>query len=275
MAKPAIILIHPVGIGLSSWFYNKLIYAWDGGEDLYAPDLIGCGLYGDRWDPTKRGLFFPLDWVKGIETLIQSIERDCIVVAQGGLAPVGVQIAYRNRSGRVKGLVLASPPQWKVMTTSVPAKELERNYSMLQSKMLGNLGFSLLEQEGSVRFFSDSFLFNRKTDDMFVELASVEAKEAGLRPPVQAFNAGLCNHRSFEEELKGLEVPTLILSGESDNRASGRRQYATEMRDCQLMSVKGKNVLPWESPEKVGEVIDAFSKNVTSTKQTSLKWLSG
>ena len=77
---------------------------------IYAPDLIGCGIdHGaDAWDPQTCGLFFPLSWVEGVETLMQAIViprwRDnqsvlpnifggnqnngnggCLVVAQGGL----------------------------------------------------------------------------------------------------------------------------------------------------------------------------------------------
>jgi hypothetical protein len=54
--KP-IVLIHPVGIGIASWFWTKLLEAYDDNPPIYAPDLIGCGLdHGaDAWDPNKVG----------------------------------------------------------------------------------------------------------------------------------------------------------------------------------------------------------------------------
>jgi hypothetical protein len=72
---PPIILVHPVGIGISSWFYKKLMTEFTDNPPLYAPDLIGCGLRhgADRWDPEKVGLFFPLSWVEGVETLLNTV----------------------------------------------------------------------------------------------------------------------------------------------------------------------------------------------------------
>ena len=93
-----LLLVHPIGIGLDSWFWEKFLGAWSGG-DVYAPDLIGTG-GGDTWDPAERGLFVPLDWARGCEALWrQEIRRPCVVVTQGGLAPVGVLLAARSAVG--------------------------------------------------------------------------------------------------------------------------------------------------------------------------------
>mmetsp|Transcript_15378 Transcript_15378/g.28966 ORF Transcript_15378/g.28966 Transcript_15378/m.28966 type:complete len:213 (-) Transcript_15378:414-1052(-) len=109
---PPIILVHPVGVGISSWFYKKLMAEFTNNPPLYAPDLIGCGLShgADTWDPERIGLFFPLSWVEGVETLINSValprwrekqqsfffpnylesgasssSKGCLVLVQGGL----------------------------------------------------------------------------------------------------------------------------------------------------------------------------------------------
>ncbi len=94
-SDPPLLLVHPVGIGLSGWFWERFIEQWLGGE-VFAPDLIGCGA-SDAWVPEERGLFLPLDWSRGCEALWRArIRRPCVVVAQGGLAPVGVQLAARE-----------------------------------------------------------------------------------------------------------------------------------------------------------------------------------
>ena len=82
-----LLLIHPVGVGLSAWFWERMMDRWDGGA-VYAPDLIGCGA-SDEWAPDERGMFLPLDWSRGVEALWrQHVRQPCVVVAQGGLAPV-------------------------------------------------------------------------------------------------------------------------------------------------------------------------------------------
>lgn len=102
-----IILVHPVGVGISSWFFTKLMTEFTDCPAIYAPDLIGCGLAhgADAWDPETKGMFFPLSWVEGVETLINTVvmprvrlkgqpalgsgnkdyEKGCVVLVQGGL----------------------------------------------------------------------------------------------------------------------------------------------------------------------------------------------
>jgi pimeloyl-ACP methyl ester carboxylesterase len=274
-----LLLIHPVGIGLSSWFWERVMDAWTG-PAVYAPNLIGCGVQegSDPWVPSdqERGLTFPLGWVQGCETLMQDAEsslessasgalpfylsqkKDAVtftVVAQGGLAPVGVLLASRNPN-TVGKLILTSPPRWKDMTTAVPQAELDRNYNFLRSPIWGKLAFSVLESRKAVEFFSNRFLFREPCDDEWLEKGGNESC-VEARPPVMAFNAGFCNPRSFEEELLALEQPTLVLGGEADKRQ--RQEYTEKMKECILVkNIPGLNVLPWESPELVAEAIRNF-----------------
>lgn len=271
-----ILLIHPIGIGLSSWLWEPFMDYWRG-PAVYAVDLIGCGRAegGDAWDPDKRGLSFPLDWAKGCEALLQQkilpargkqfsspflgrgkMSPQCTVVAQGGLATVGVVLAARNPD-MVDRLVLTSPPTWKDMTTAIPEAELQRNYNFLRSPVLGNLAFNFLESRWALEFFSNAFLFADKCDDLWIDRILEEACKAA-RPPVQAFNAGLCNHRSFEEELRTLSQPTLVLQGSKDTKKNKRDEYATEMRDATVQTIPGLNVLPWESAAEVCKAILKF-----------------
>ena len=47
--------VHPVGIGLSSWFWDRFIGEWRGGA-VFTIDLIGCG-DSDPWEPADEGMF--------------------------------------------------------------------------------------------------------------------------------------------------------------------------------------------------------------------------
>ncbi|KAL3922779.1 MAG: hypothetical protein SGARI_006373 [Bacillariaceae sp.] len=42
--SPPILMIHPVGIGMSSWFWERTMEALDEGPAMLAPNLIGCGM---------------------------------------------------------------------------------------------------------------------------------------------------------------------------------------------------------------------------------------
>ena len=289
-----LILIHPVGIGCSSWIWTKMMEEWNGGA-VYAPNLIGCGLEdgNDAWDPDTRGLSVPLGWVKAVEALIQekalapSPSRmeatdgknvdvggllgkllgdkssragpaSCTVVVQGGSATIGVLLASRNPSV-VSHLVLTSPPTWEDMTTATPEEELTKNYNFYRSSW-GKLAFAVLESRWAVRLFSNLFLFLEECDDLWVDLStSEEATTVEARPPVAIFNSGFLQHRSYEEELcESVEQPTLIVSGSGDKRAEKRIQYGSEMNKCSLKTLRGTNVLPWEAPHTLCETIEIF-----------------
>lgn len=269
-----VVLVHPVGIGLSSWFWDKFFDQWEGGP-LYAPDLIGCGIHhgADVWNPDERGLSFPLGWAQGCEALFDKIRKDrqsmswpsfvqkptkCVVLAQGGLAPVGLMIASRNPK-TVSKLVLTSPPTWEEMTKAIPEKELETNYNFLRNPIWGKLAFSILESRWAIEFFSNLFLFEGKSDKEWLDAACLEGSYPESRPPVMAFNAGFCNARSFEEELTELKQPTLILQGQDDAaRISKRQEYVERMPQCTLQTLPGKNILPWESPAEVARALQSF-----------------
>lgn len=252
------------------------------GPALYAPNLIGCGVSegGDLWDPEERGLSFPLGWAKGCEALMKSVvvgsssssssplsafslfninnknnkSRKWTVMSQGGLAPVAVMMAARN-SDMIDNLVLASPPTWKDMTTAVPEVELSRNYNFLRNPVWGRLAFNLLESRGAIEFFSNQFLFSKPCDTAWLDKAE---HELGLevRPPVICFNAGFCQHRSFEEELRALPQSTLIVAGDGDKRP--REEYTKYMKECRLQVLPGLNVLPWESPSETVKALKDF-----------------
>lgn len=267
-----IILIHPVGIGLSSWFWKRLMNSYDDNPPIYAPDLIGCGIdHGaDAWDPDKIGLFFPLSWVEGVETLMNEIVipkwresqalqlpnlfginrqadegNGCLVIAQGGLAPVGIMLAKRNPL-TISTLMLTSPPTYQDVTTAVPTAELQRNYDFLKSKFFGTIAFSLLESRALIKFFSSRFLFQDECDEEWLDETGRESV-VEARAPVQVFNAGLLQHRSFEEDLKDSPQSKWIVSGEGDKRAVDRLPYKEHLDKCSLITLPGLNVLPWES----------------------------
>ena len=184
------------------------------------------------------------------------------MVAQGGLAPVGVVLAHRDAGNAVSHLILTSPPTWEDMMSSIPETELGRNYSFLRNPFWGSVAFSALESRRAVKLFSDLILFAGECDEEWLErTASQEATKVEARPPVMVFNAGMLRHRSYEEELRTLRQRALVLSGADDGkRKIGRERYSIEMINCVAETIEGKNVLPWESSQEVCVAISRFLK---------------
>ena len=166
-------------------------------------------------------------------------------------------LASRNPNMDViSSLILTSPPTYNDMVTAIPQEELKRNYDFLKSPLFGNLAFQILESRIAIRFFSDLFLFgDEKCDEEWLDSTQEEiCVEA--RTPVQAFNAGLLQHRSYEEELISIIQPTMVVSGSGDKRKVDRIQYTTYMKQCTQHTLYGVNVIPWENPKELIELIN-------------------
>ena len=264
-ADPPLLLVHPVGIGLDSWFWNRLLDNWQGAE-VYCPDFIGCGK-SEEWAPEEKGLFVPLDWVRQCEVLWRErIQRPCMVVGQGGMAPVAVQLATRQSDlwdgpRAVCSVVLASPPTWDDMADGLDEAEVARNYRQLSSP-LGAAGYRLLRMRSFVRFFSDLFLFQGQCDDAWLDECDRGAAPLAARFPVFAFNAGLVGVRGLGAEMRAMKQPMLILNGEADKRTAKRAGYAEQMAACSLQTLPGCNVLPWEEPQATARALAAFAREL-------------
>jgi len=286
-ATAPLLLIHPIGIGLASWFWTRFIEEWEGGA-VYAVNLLGCGQTegSAAVNVEEKGMFVPLTWVRQCETMIDTVilpeqqnqlktkqagifgrfsgkkkssapESGVIVMSQGGLAPVAILLAARNKCGCVKHMILSAPPADSEILSAVPEHELKLNFNFLAGP-LGQLAFRYaLETEWAVRFFSNLFLFDKPCEDIWVETALQEAGPA-VRMPVCLFNAGLCQQRSYEPELMDIAVPCLILQGEADKRDRTRYKQLIGDDCCRIVSISGQNVLPWESPTETARAIRSF-----------------
>lgn len=102
-------------------------------------------------------------------------------------------------------------------------------------------------------------MFLDECDDRRIDLSTNKnAITVEARPPVMIFNSGFLQNRSYEEELRELEQPTLVISGIGDKRAENRVKFGSEMKLCTLTLGNGTNVLPWEVPAEICEAIQSF-----------------
>jgi pimeloyl-ACP methyl ester carboxylesterase len=184
-------------------------------------------------------------------------QRRYIVLAQGGLATVALLVAARNPNS-CRALILTSPPT--DLNTAVPEQELARNYAFFAGPLTSPLAFAALESRAAIRLFSNLFLFAPPgCDESWLDQTAFEISPQA-RPPVSVFNAGFCQARSFAPELQELTQPLLILQGQDDEARNADRQdfYEGQVSDCQVTTLPGKNVLPWESPVETSTAIRSF-----------------
>ena len=272
-SPPPIVLLHPIGIGLSSWYYKQFINYWNGPNALYAPDLLGCGLENgnDVWNPgaevpARADQSTTLAYVEAIETLIHdkvipstsaSPAQTCVLVSQGGMAPVAIELAKRNPQ-IISHLILISPPTWKEITQPLPLEHRFKKYKAYTSPVSYTF-YDALETPLGFKAYMRRY-FKRRLDDQFVSFATERGrvtKEA--RGTIASFNSGALFDKSYEDELRHIEQPTLILVGDADDKRNrGRQEYLMHMPDAVLATIDGKSALPWESPVETRNVLRAF-----------------
>jgi len=284
--RPPLMLIHPLGIGLASWFWDNYVDEWTGAE-LFVPDLIGCGA-SEVWDPASRGLHVPLDWERQIQSLWREhVRRPMVVVSQGGIAPLAVTLASRQTDlwqGKraVRAVVLISPPEVSTLADGLGEAEVTRNFQLLSITLGRPFLYRALSSRFFIDFFSRQFLFapaegaskDESKEQLFTRFidACCEETSASKRWPVLAFNAGLVGVRGLREELSLLAQPSLVLCGNNGKPLTdGGAGYELLLPRCRVLRLpEARNVLPWEAAPATCAAIAAFCEGGGSFR--GIRW---
>mmetsp|Transcript_48390 Transcript_48390/g.97365 ORF Transcript_48390/g.97365 Transcript_48390/m.97365 type:complete len:361 (-) Transcript_48390:326-1408(-) len=265
-----LLLVHPVGVGISAWFWDRFAREWteSGGGPVVVPDLLGCGRR-DRWTSAENDdlAVLPL-WTEQCAALIQhefaNKGMPVTVLAQGGLAPVGIRLAAKNINAIV-ALVLTTPPSWEALCMPLKANEVAKNLSRLQA--LPKFVFGLLSSRQAIRFFSALFLFakagneNAVVDGTWLNEACNDAADDTTRFAIWHFNAGTCEIPDYSNDLMNIRVPTLVVTGEetSDDPAGRVLSFERNMQRARGAVVpETKNVIPWQNPLELRSATDDF-----------------
>jgi pimeloyl-ACP methyl ester carboxylesterase len=230
-------------------------------HSLHAPDLLGTGSSAP-FDPSSSGLFFPLDWARQVESLYASLNTTSPValVSQGGVAPVALVLAARGKIPLEK-LLLLSPPTLETLTAPVPQSKFALNYRLLTFPLWKPLVVSLLSFPPLVSFFADRVLLSSPSPPFVGECVSELRRSPHAAEPVFVFNAGGLFLRSYAPEMAAATCPVAIVSGEDDSRGRiegrmGLPEAFERAESVSLETVQGfKNVMPYEAPEALAELI--------------------
>ncbi len=279
----ALLLIHPIGVGLSRRFWQPFIQQWTAADEstrspIYNPDLLGCG---DSDMPARA--YVPEDWAEQLAYFIdQVVQKPVILVVQGALLPVAVRLMTQpavQAKGLVKGLVLSGPPAWRLMTTPTAAWKQQISWQLFDSP-LGNLFYRYARRESFLRSFSQRQLFERPEDVTADWLAMLHAGSLKMasRCAVFSFLAGFWRE-DYAAAIAHIHQPTLIVMGEtastidrtaakqSAKQVNAGTASAAELRlqtyldrfsNAQGVEIAGRNVMPYESAAEFAQAIASF-----------------
>ncbi len=271
----SLLLIHPIGVGLSRHFWHRFCRQWlQSGhlQQIYNPDLLGCGE-----SDMPHIAYKPEDWAEQLHYFLETVvQKPTVLIVQGALLPVALALVHRQAeaaktTGWVQGLVLAGPPAWAVMTQGTPVWRQQVVWNLLNSPF--GRGFYRYARR---RQFLQSF----STRELFAEVKDVDAGwldmlEAGATNPasrhaVFSFLAGFWR-QDYEVAIAAVHQPTLVVVGEQASSISRRGQaetpeqrltnYLEHLSEGHGLKSRGRNVLPYES---TAEFVAAIANFVSS-----------
>ncbi|MGC1305833.1 MAG: alpha/beta fold hydrolase [Phormidesmis sp.] len=278
-SEPALLLIHPIGVGLSKAFWQPFMQRWTAMSEshraVYNVDLLGCG---ESDMPAKA--YTPQDWAEQLNYFIMEVAREPVVlVVQGALLPVAVRLMALPAAAKVKGLALSGPPAWRLMTTPADQWKQLLSWKFFDS-VLGNLFYRYARRERFLRSFSERQLFARAEDvtDGWLKMLDQGSQNLNSRYAVFSFLAGFWR-QDYADAIARIQQPVLIVIGENastidrttakeentDSVASNEKRlqdYLDHFPRAVGVSIPGRNVLPYESTDEFVSAVDAFIANL-------------
>ena len=253
----ALVTMHPVGVGLSRRFWHRFSRQWPaqgGTAPVYNPDLLGCG-GSDR----PRVAYYPEDWADQLYHFITTVvQRPVVLLVQGALATTALLMVDRPDSDRwIRGLVLAGPPGWPLLTQSVPALQPRLLWNGFFGTAIGNAFFRYARRPAFLSSFSERQLFAdpEAIDQEWLDLLA-QGADLDNRYAVFSFLAGFWR-RDYTALVEAVQQPTLVLFGQAasgidrisrpDDAQQRLRDYLSHLPQGTGQLIPGRNVLPYES----------------------------
>ncbi|MEH2080515.1 MAG: alpha/beta fold hydrolase [Nostoc sp.] len=265
-----LLLIHPIGVGLSRRFWQRFCREWHNTgqrNSIYNPDLLGCGE-----SDMPHVAYTPSDWAEQLQSFLQTvIQKPVIVVVQGALLPVAIQLVQKE-SNLISGLVLSGPPTWVLMTNKSPEWQQKVFWNLLDSPF-GSAFYRYARTPKFLRSFSIRQLFasENAVDAEWLNTLLAGAENPASRHAVFSFLAGFWRD-DYTSFITSIQQPTLAVMGEiassisQDNKKETPDErldhYLTCLPQSRGIKINGRNVLPYESTTEFVAAIAPFINEV-------------
>lgn len=268
---PPLLLIHPIGVGLSGAFWHRFIKQWllsDDDRVIYNPDLLGCGA-----SDMPSVAYYSIDWAKQLQYLIENIiKKPVILIVQGASFGIAIELLQAiNNADLIKKLILSTPPAWRTMTQKANPLQNKLLWNLLFNSPigLGKLFYIYARRRQFIESFSERQLFadKSKVDANWLNSLTAEAKNLRTRYAVFSFLAGFWRE-DYTWAISKIQQPTLVIWGEQTSSIS-RESYQETLQDRanlylqhltqgQVCTIQGRNVLPYESTSEFVRVVTDF-----------------
>ena len=266
-----LLLIHPIGVGLSGIFWQRFITTWlaeNPKSTIYNPDLLGCGA-----SDMPSVAYHPEDWAEQLAYFLENIVRQPVnIVVQGASLPIAIALLEKlSHSDLVSRLILSAPPAWRTMTNKANPLQNKLLWNLLFDSPvgLGNLFYRYARRRQFIESFSVRQLFGEedRVDSDWLDELTKGAKNIQSRYAVFSFLAGFWR-KDYSSAIAKIKQPTLVVLGDRASSISreGKIETLQERLDSYLQHlpqgkgciISGRNVLPYESTLDFVKAINDF-----------------
>lgn len=268
--ETTIVLIHPIGVGLSGLFWQRFIKTWltqNYNSVIYNPDLLGCG---ESAMPSVA--YYPKDWAAQLTYFIETVvKKPVVLIVQGASFPIAIELIQHLEPAWIEKLVLSAPPAWRTMTDDAKLQQQKLLWNLLFNSPvgLGNLFYRYARRRKFIESFSIRQLFAdaRQVDRNWLDKLTDGAKNPQSRYAVFSFLAGFWR-KDYTSAISQIEQLTLVVFGKQTSSISreGKTETLQERLDAytehlpqgQGCIIPGRNVLPYESTSEFVRVVANF-----------------
>ena len=270
-SKTPLLLIHPIGVGLSRRFWDRFIAAWQNVYQdrwLYNADLLGCGE-----SDMPRLAYTPDDWAEQLQAFIdQVIQKPVIVIIQGALFPVGIKMVQKQAP--VQGLILSGPPAWGIMSKPTSENRHRLLWSGFFDTPWGGWFYRYARRQQFLKNFSIRQLFANpdQVDSQWLQMLKDGSQSLASRYAVFSFLAGFWRE-DYSQAIASISQPTLVVMGEKassinrdgkgENPQDKIKNYQSVLPNGEGKIIPGRNVLPYESTNEFVSTIQPFIEKIS------------
>jgi pimeloyl-ACP methyl ester carboxylesterase len=270
--QPPILLIHPIGVGLSRRFWTRWIAAWRAASQtqaIYNPDLLGCGE-----SAMPRLAYQPNDWADQLAHLIKTlIQQPVILLVQGASFPVAIELMQAHPE-LVKAVVLSGPPAWTLITQATPSWQHQLAWNLFDSP-LGQSFYQYAKRRQFIASFSVRQLFAQATDvdAEWLDRLTRDGQVNASRYAVFSFLAGFWR-QDYSQAMASFKAPTLVLlgniassisrAGKAETPEQRMADYLKHLPRAEGRQITGRNVLPYEATQAFVEAMLPFVREQES-----------
>ncbi len=270
---PGLLLIYPIGVGLSRCFWHPFIASYLTTENplpVYNPDLLGCGA-----NDLPRLAYYPEDWGAQLQYFLETVvKKPVIVITQGASAPVAFSLVEKcSQSNLIKGLIFAGPPAWKLISKKGNSLQQKLLWNLLFDTPFGAAFYRYARRRKFLKSFSERQLFANRNDvdDRWLDTLEKGAADLQTRHAVFSFLAGFWID-DYSDVISSISQPTLVIFGDraSSISSTGATEtpeerlalYLKHLPNGQGKIIPGRNVLPYESTADFVGVVSDFVRQI-------------